>query len=203
MRVKKLWLACVLGLVAMAFLLYPKNLVRSESAEPRFDVVLNEYAPAEWNQGYGHYDLTIVSDADFDCRIGGKWVECRLVTLSYGPIEGDESPARVHFYTDIRTDHAPDRQLVVYEGLSLKDFNAFMRWFEGSFARYDSMGWDFHIFRVKEKDFAIYSVAWKKNCASGALRLMDELPGIDDPGRNKSAGAIEKLEEYFGKKDYI
>ena len=206
MQVKKLWLVGVLLLAALIFALYPKQMVKmaeSVADEPLFDVLLNEYAPAKWNHGYGHYDLTIVSEEGFACRLGGKWVECRAVMLSYGPIEGDESPARVHFYTDIRRDHAPERQLMVYQGLSLKDFDAFMRWLTGSFAKYDSSEWDFHLLRVKEKDFDRYSVSRKKNCASGALRLIEELPGIDDPERNGNAGGMEKLTEYFEKKNYI
>lgn len=163
-------------------------------------VVLNEYAPEKWNGGYGHYDLTFDArdDERFICRLNGERVECGEITLSYGATEGDESPARVHLYTDARTDHRPAGRMTVYESLSYEDFNDFMCWFMGYFARYERMDDDgVYVFRVDEDAFEYYSLTGEKNCITAAMRMLEELPGIADVGKNDRAGTMEQLEMFF------
>ncbi|MBQ8506577.1 MAG: hypothetical protein IJ466_04005 [Clostridia bacterium] len=182
----------------------PKSaVVQVEAAEDmdemEFTVVLNEYAPAKWNHGYGHYDLTIAArqGETFICKLGSSRVECGEITLSYGPLNGDDSPARVHLYTGQRTDHAPQERLVVYEGLDFADFNAFMRWFMGKFARYEGNDGEYHVFHVRDKEFGLYSIAVGNHCISATMRMIDALPGAADPERNGRAAMVDRLEAYF------
>lgn len=206
---RKRWfvLAAVLALGAvLALLMQPRATVKlPKGADPRqeFTVVVNEYAPADWNHGYGHYDLSIGAEPGFLCVVDGEERSCQSITLSYGPTAGDDSPARVNLFVDEREDYAPSRRLKVYEGLSFDDFSAFVRWLSGEFARYDAENSDSYRFLVRERDFAVYSVSDRRNCASALLRMLEALPGVHDEARNPSCGAIPKLEEYFAEKDFL
>lgn len=208
MRKRLMLLIAVLVLAAAAvmFLTQPRISVKlPEGADPQqeFAVVVNEYAPADWNHGYGHYDLSIGSAQGFVCVFGGEQVECRSITLSYGPTTGDDSPARVNLYVNEREDHVPSRRLEVYDGLHIEDFGAFVRWFSQKFAKFDGSNSDSYRFLVREGDFAVYSISDKCNCASAALYILDALPGVHDEARNPCCDTIPKLEEYFAEKDFL
>ncbi len=159
-------------------------------------VLLNVYAPEDWNGGFGHYDLSFLAPDGmaFRCRLREMYLEGSEITLSYGPTAGDNSPARVNLYPRTRSDHIPRERLVVYERLRMEDFYGFIRWFTGEFAVYDRTAERHHVFRVMDENYAVYSLAEEKNCMSAALHMLSQLPGVRDGQRNPCAGIVERLE---------
>lgn len=206
---RKRWfvlVALLVPTVALVLLMQPRTSVKlPKGADPwqEFTVVVNEYAPADWNHGYGHYDLSIGAEPGFLCVVGGEERSCQSITLSYGPTAGDDSPARVNLFVDEREDYAPSRRLKVYDGLSFDDFSGFVRWLSRRFAKLDGANTDSYRFLVRERDFAVYSVSDRRNCASALLRMLDALPGARDEVRNPSCDTIPKLEEYFAEKGFL
>lgn len=163
-------------------------------------VLLNVYAPEDWNGGFGHYDLSFLAPEGmaFRCRLREAYLEGSELTLSYGPTAGDNSPARVNLYPRTRSDHIPRERLVVYEELHMEDFHGFIRWFAGEFADYERTAERHHVFRVMDESFAVYSLAEEKNCLSAALHMLAQLPGVYDRERNPCAGVVDRLERGMG-----
>lgn len=174
----------------------PKPQPTATPAPPGCRVLLNGYAPDEWNGGYGHYDLSFLAPEGMvlKCRLREISVEGSELTLSYGPTGGDASPARVNLYVGTRSDHIPRERLVVYDGLSLADYCAFMEWFDGEFAAYDRMEAGHLVLRVLDADYATYSLREERNCLSAALHMLRQVPGVHDGRRNSCAALVERLE---------
>lgn len=200
---KWIWLlALAIGLCCTSMLLAEEDaplepLQPMATARPEgYSVVLNEYPPEAWNGGYGHYDLTFSGpeNQSFRCHMGGISVECKTITLSYGPTDGDNSPARVFLYPQERSEHVPSSRLTLYRNLALEDFNSFMMWFMNTFASYSKAGEQHHVFRVVDDAYATYSLSEARNCLSAALYMVNAIPGAKDTEKNPCAALIEQLE---------
>lgn len=167
----------------------------THSEQPGYTVMLNCYAPEDWNGGYGHYDLSFFAPPGnaFRCILGETSALCSEITLSYGAMDGDLSPARVHLYTAERSDHLPEERMIIYDGLNPADFNAFMAWFMHDFAEYAKEADDHHVFSVLEDEYAIYSLEENRTCLTAAIRMALAIPGVKDGERNPCAGLAERL----------
>lgn len=174
----------------------PRQLLSTPSPPRGCRVLLNGYAPEEWNGGFGHYDLSFLAPEGeaIRYRLGDQYVECSELTLSYGPMGGDNSPARVNLYPQPREDHIPRERLVVYDGLRMADFHTFMGWFSGEFAVYNRTAEQHHVFCVTDESYAVYSLAGEKTCLTAALHILGQLPGAHDERRNPCAALVERLE---------
>ena len=172
-----------------------KDIQEMELEESGYTVTLNRYAPGDWNGGYGHYDLSFIAPPNvrFRCKLGEKYAACKEITLSYGALDGDLSPARVHLYTAARSDHLPEERLMLYDGLNPADFNAFMTWFMHDFCLYSKEADDRHVFTVLEDEYASYSLEENRNCLTAAIRMALAIPGIRDAQVNPCAGLVERL----------
>ena len=192
--------ALVIAMALLALLLSenggePKDIQEVELEEPGYTVMLNRYAPEDWNGGYGHYDLSFIAPPNirFGCKLGEKYAACKEITLSYGATDGDLSPARVHLYTKARSDHLPEESLMIYDGLQPADFNAFMAWFMHDFSLYSKEKGECFEFTVVDESYAVYSLEANKNCLTAAVHMTLKLPGIRDAQINPCAGLVERL----------
>ena len=206
MRIRICILTLGIALIALIPLLLPGQAL-PESLHPMAThapqgcrILLNGYAPDEWNGGYGHYDLSFIAPESVPLQygLGELFLECSELTLSYGPTDGDASPARVNLYPRTRSDHIPAHRLVVYDDLPMEAFHAFMDWFAGEFAAWDRTADGYLVFRVMDEAYDTYSLYGGRNCLSTALYMLDRVPGVHEEHRNPCAALVERLQMSLG-----
>lgn len=145
---------------------------------PGTAVVLNQYAADDWNMGYGHWDISIVRKGEpMVFRLDGIEMKCAEITISYGPTNGDESPARLEIYPGGRKDRVPDKREVVAVGVSEDEIAGFLEWVSGDFANLQSYDVGRKTFSclVQDGEFGIYSIEGERNCLTAAHRLLNEM----------------------------
>jgi len=164
------------------------------------EVVIVRYDPADWNGGYGHYELAlripperIEGIEEYDRIENGKLMGLEYTmgdlinggstfVLTYGPTDGDDSPAQVLTYTYDRyfsdVIYVPAEEAILCSDLREADFIAFMDWLLDDFAEFSGFDENYiGLLSVQDEEFAVYSISQNKNCASALLRMLEQLPG--------------------------
>ena len=165
-----------------------------KAGKDSYYLVLNVYDPADWNNGHGHYDLSIISKENPE----------RGVTFSYGPIiedgeiysDDNEYPARYTVWL------APDRgkrkpclRFILYDGLPEDEYENFKTFFFKFFSAIDDIKESTTQcrFKVPWGEYDKYCVSKLSYCGSGLGYLVDFIV----IGRRKLSTTVSNVLDMF------